>query len=142
MYVVGVHARRVTARGERSPARGWQPHLSIPDHVQDPEPVRVVDQEGGQAVAVRPVLPGRVTTRADREVAGSTLRVLPAVVVGAETGHARVEPGRDGLVAGVRGARCDAATGDRLVHRAALGRPASVGVARRGGGDDLAVLVE
>src|SRR4029453_7683193 len=132
MDVVCVLTGRIATSAVRTPARGGQPDLAVPDHVQHTQPVRVVDEERREAVAVRPVGVVRVAAepaRSGREVARAPLRMLTTVVVAAPAGVVVVEPGLDRLVARVRGAGGDAPAGGLLIHVAALAGQSAVVVA-------------
>src|SRR4051812_35619394 len=85
MYVVLVLARRVAVPLRvRLPATTGQPDAPEPDHIEDAQLVRVVDEVVGQPVAV--VLAGARRDPAEaalvgREVARPALRMLAAVLV-------------------------------------------------------------
>src|SRR6185436_18493550 len=55
MYVVTVIARVGAIAEVGAPADAGEPDLFEPDHVHDPERVRVLDRPRGQFVAIRPV---------------------------------------------------------------------------------------
>src|SRR4051812_27219402 len=44
VHVVGVHRRRSAGSAVRLPPRPGQPDLPVPDHVQDAQPVGVLDE--------------------------------------------------------------------------------------------------